>query len=344
MSFSVKLPALDLEWSGATLNTVFAQRRNLVRPRFLLMLREVLRFNQTATALAASGTANLAETIGAFLDRERFSADFRAWYFMPMIACIWSCPTAQMLQFPIATMLRFCHNHGLLQVENRPQWWTVKGGARHYIGAIISAIDLTDIRLNAAVTRVERMQGGLVRVATAASSEHFDHVIMAGHPDQSLAALAAPTAQERAVLAAIRYQANEAVLHTDASVLPKRRLAWAAWNYESRAAGYNAGDAAQTSPVCLHYLLNKLQPLPFTTPVVVSLNPLRQPAESTVIKRIAYDHPVFDQGAIAAQLQLQSIQGHGGVWFGGAWAGYGFHEDGLKAGLAVAEHIAALAT
>jgi uncharacterized protein len=330
MSFSAQVPGDGIEWSGNSLSTVFAQRRNLLRPAFWAMLADLLRFNRLCTALAASGEeVALAEPIGDFLSRHRFGRGFRDWYLLPMVACIWSCPTAQMLQFPIRTLIRFCHNHGLLQVNDRPQWWTVTGGARHYVNAMLPAIH--DVRLGTPVQAVYRPAGGSdVVVQSPRGREHFDSVILAGHSDQSLALLDLPTDAEHQVLAAIRYQPNVAVLHTDAALLPRRRAAWAAWNYES---GREAGA------VCLHYLLNQLQPLPWEQPVVVSLNPLREPDPARVIGRYHYAHPVFDDEAVRAQARLADIQGSGGVWFAGAWTRYGFHEDGLLSGLTAAQDV-----
>ena len=339
MSFSVKLGDRDLEWSGSTLNTVFAQRSNLLRPSFLRMLSEVMRFNKLTTDLALNQRdESLQQAIGEFLDEHRFGKEFRQWYFLPMIGCIWSCPTEQMLRFPIATMIRFCHNHGLIQVSNRPRWFTVVGGARHYVEKMIAKIP--DARLNTPVRQIRRVPSSGsgatghagVMVMTDHGSEHFDEVVLACHSDQALALLADPSPAERQVLGAITYHRNRAVLHTDTSVLPKRRLAWAAWNYE-------AAEQAdrEHSAVCLHYLINQLQPLPFKTPVVVTLNPVREPAAGTVQGEYDYAHPVFDQAAIAAQRKLPALQGLSGTWYCGAWTRYGFHEDGLMSGLAVVE-------
>ncbi len=336
MSFSVQVPQHGLEWSGSSLNTVFAQRGNLLRPRFLRMLAEIVRFNKLATGIAHHGLeAELAEPIGDFLDREGFGETFRDWYFLPMIGCIWSCPTDQMLRFPIATLIRFCHNHGLIQVSDRPQWHTVRGGARNYVHKMLRSIP--DARLNApvrSVTRQHGADGGTVRVATDAGTECFDEVVLACHSDQSLALLTDATADERAVLGAIRYHPNSAVLHTDTAVLPKRPLAWAAWNY-ARAASAGREQAA----VCLHYLINRLQPLPWQQPVLVSLNPdpTQRPDPAKVIAEFDYSHPVFDLAAIRAQQRLGQIQGRAGTWFCGAWTRYGFHEDGLMSGRAVVE-------
>ncbi|MBC7730530.1 MAG: FAD-dependent oxidoreductase [Bacteriovorax sp.] len=341
MSFSVQVPDIGLEWSGNDLNTVFAQRRNLLRPGFWRMLSDLLRFNRIATALAVDGREGEGyESIESFLDRHRFGHEFRDWYFLPMIGCIWSCPLDQMLRFPVATMIRFCHNHGLIQVANRPQWYTVEGGARHYVEKMLAFV--SDARLNTPVRSVRRLDPGHanagVMVATDAGTEHFDEVVMACHSDQSLALLADPTPAERKVLGAIRYHRNRAVLHTDLAVLPKRRRAWAAWNYERAAS--RAGSEEQVA-VCLHYLLNRLQPLPFSTPVLVSLNPASEPRAGTVLGEYDYAHPVFDMAAIGAQQQVGELQGVRSTWFCGAWTRYGFHEDGLMSGLAVCEGLKA---
>ena len=340
MSFSVKVPATGsksgMEWSGSSLNSVFAQRGNLLNWRFWRMLRDILRFNRRTSALAKSGAeAAMLQPLSEFLLQEKFSDEFRDWYFLPMMGCIWSCPTDQMLQFPVATMIRFCHNHGLIQVANRPQWWTVTGGARHYVDKIIAGI--ADKRLATPVQTIERHAGG-VRITSGAGAarqtEDFDKVILATHSDQALALLAQPSAAERALLSAVAYQSNRAVLHTDTSVLPTRPLAWAAWNYE------RARDShRESTQVCLHYLLNLLQPLPFKQPVVVSLNPVTPIAPDLILGSFDYAHPVFDGAAIRAQKDLPGLQGQQHTYFCGAWTGYGFHEDGLKSGLLVAEII-----
>jgi predicted NAD/FAD-binding protein len=338
MSFSVQVPGAKgqraVEWSGSNLATVFAQKRNLVSPRFLGMLSDLLRFNRLCTRLAQSGEeAALMEPLGAFLAREGFGQPFRDWYFLPMLGCIWSCPTDQMLQFPVATMIRFCHNHGLLQVNDRPQWYTVAGGARQYVEKIVARVD--DARLATPVRRIDRDAAGVI-VHADAGAERFDHVVLATHSDQALALLQRPSQDEAEVLGAIRYQPNRAVLHTDTSVLPQRRAAWAAWNYERA-----ADDAQESGRVCLHYLMGMLQPLPFTQPLVESLNPVRPIDPAKVLAEFDYSHPVFDLGAIEAQRRVPDLQGEAHTWYCGAWTGYGFHEDGLKSGLAAAEALLA---
>ena len=336
MSFSVKLPlgARTLEWAGANLDTVFAQRRNLLSPRFIRMLRDVLRFNKQSTALALAGADDACVSLGDFLVRHRYSDEFRDWYLLPMAGCIWSCPTAQMLAFPVATFVRFCHNHGLLQVNDRPQWRTVTGGARHYVDKMLAAIP--DKHLHAPVRSIRRVRHddvNEVQVESRLGIENFDHVVLATHSDQSLAMLSDATASERSILGSVGYQPNRAVLHTDASCLPQQRKAWSAWNYQS--------ENSREPKVCVHYLLNQLQPLPFTTPVIVSLNPIDEPDPATVLGEYDYAHPVFDEAAIDAQTRLADIQGTMQTWFAGAWTGYGFHEDGLKSGLKVADAILA---
>ncbi|RSZ38377.1 MULTISPECIES: FAD-dependent oxidoreductase [unclassified Variovorax] len=338
MSFSVQATRDNgggrLEWSGNNLGTVFAQRRNLFDGRFLGMLADLLRFNRLTTRIAKAGTeGELTQQLGDFLDTHRFGKAFREWYFLPMMGCIWSCSTTRMLRFPVATMIRFCHNHGLIQIANRPQWRTVRGGSRHYVEKIVAG--LPDKRLNTRVRRIARDEAGVL-LTTDAGTERFDHVVLATHSDQSLAMLADASPAETTVLDSIRYQANHAVLHTDASALPQNRAAWAAWNYERAAAGER-----ESGRVCLHYLLNKLQPLPWEQPVVVSLNPVREIQRSQVMAEYDYDHPVLDLAAIRAQAEVPALQGRRNTWFAGAWMGYGFHEDGLKAGLAVAEGLRA---
>jgi uncharacterized protein len=333
MSFSVQAILHDLEWSGSNLNAVFAQRSNLLRPRFWHMLADILRFNRLCTALAVQDQNGViapetsAQTVLGFLDAHRFSAAFREGYLLPMLGSIWSCPLSQMLEFPLLTLLRFCHNHGLLQIKNRPQWFTVKGGSQNYVKKMLKRIP--DARLNTPVRSIRRRQDQdhhepCVQISTDFRTEHFDEVVLACHTNQSLLILEDASDMERAVLGGIGYQHNRAVLHTDTQMLPKRQRAWAAWNYERAASTEQEANA-----VCLHYLINRLQPLPFSVPVIVSLNPVREPHKARVLAQFDYEHPVFDAQAIAAQARLPSIQGHMHTWFCGAWTRYGFHEDGV---------------
>jgi predicted NAD/FAD-binding protein len=327
MSFSVRIDEQRLEWAGSNLATVFAQKRNLVKPEFWGMLKDILRFNREGTA-AVRGQRTASGTMGEFLDRGGYGRAFRDWYLLPMSAAIWSCPTERMLEYPASTFLQFCHNHGLLQVSDRPLWRTVSGGGREYVRRLVAA--LADVRLSTPVLSVSRPASGGVEVVTASGVERFDEVVLASHSDQSLSLLADADVAERSILGAVRYQPNEAWLHTDGQLLPRERSAWSAWNYLS------GSPRADGRPVAVSYLINKLQPLPCRTPVVVTLNPVREPRAGTVLRRIFYSHPVFDTAAIGAQKRLAEVQGRRHAWFCGAWTGYGFHEDGLRSGLAVA--------
>lgn len=328
MSFGVSLASNDLEWAGSDLASLFAQRRNLLRPDFWRMLQDIRRFNRETTRMAREGTTpDMA--LGDYLLSHGYGHAFRDWYLIPMAAAIWSCPTRSMLAYPLATFVRFCHNHGLLQVFDRPRWYTVRNGARSYVDKLVSHIG--DVRLRAPVLDVRREAGFGVAVRTRRGVERFDEVVFACHSDHTLALLGADASEvERAVLGAVKYQHNDAWLHTDTRLLPRRRGVWSAWNYLS-------GEGAPGErPVSVSYLLNRLQPLPVSTPVVLSLNPLVEPAADTVLGRYGYAHPVFDQRAIDAQARLPALQGQRNSWFAGAWTGYGFHEDGLKSALAVA--------
>jgi predicted NAD/FAD-binding protein len=342
MSLAVSFVDRDLEWAGANLATVFGQKRNLARPAFWRMLADIVRFNRAATALARTGIdagadagagADGGGSLGEFLDRGRYGKAFRDWYLLPMAAAIWSAPAQAMLAHPAARFAAFCRNHGLLQIEGRPQWLTVRGGGREYVRRL--AAGLPDVRLATPVRAVGGIPGTF-RVATDAGVETYDQVVLACHSDQALGLLAHPTGDERAILGALRYAPNRAVLHTDARLLPRRRALWSAWNCLAAAHG-------DERPAGVSYLINRLQPLPFRTPVIVTLNPPLEPAPERVLAAFDYAHPLFDRAAVAAQRRLGSIQGRRGLWFCGAWAGHGFHEDGLKAALRVANALGCLA-
>lgn len=327
MTFAMSLEEPRLEWSGSSLATVFGQKRNLFRPDFWRMLADILRFNRESVAWMDAHPED-GGSLRDFLIAGRYSKPFSEWYLLPMAAAIWSCPAGQMLDYPLATFVRFCRNHGLLQISDRPAWRTVQGGGREYVKKLIARID--DVRLNTPVTDVRRVENGVL-VTTPHAVEAFDQVVFACHSDQTLALLGdSASPQERHLLGAIRYAPNRAVLHTDRALLPRDPALWSAWNYMS-----SQGELDQR-PVSVSYLINQLQPLPFSTPVIVSLNLQREPARDKVIAEFDYAHPVFDAAAIAAQRRLGMINGRHGVWFCGAWNGYGFHEDGLKSALRVA--------
>jgi predicted NAD/FAD-binding protein len=327
MSFGVSLDGGEFEWAGTSLDSVFAQRRRLLSPAFLGMLRDILRFNRAAQSnLAASLVAPV--SLEQLLAAGSYGAMFRDAYLLPMAAAIWSSAPADILQFPAATFLRFCLNHGLLQVNDRPQWRTVKGGAREYVKRIVAT--LPAVRPNAEVLAVLRHDDG-VTVRTHDGEEQFDSVVFATHAPDTLRMLTDADAEERALLSAVRYQANTAYLHTDLSLMPQRRKVWSSWNYLGAASTAQDGTRA----VCVSYWLNQLQALPCKSAVMVTLNPFSPPATDKTIAKFDYEHPVFDQAAISAQTALVSIQGKRRTWFAGAWTGYGFHEDGLKSALRV---------
>ncbi len=326
MSFGVSMDDGAMEWAGTSLDTVFAQRAHLLSPSFLGMIKDILHFNRHADAYLAQ-CLQTPVTLGALLRQHGYGERFREAYLLPMAAAIWSSSPRDILDFPAATFLRFCLNHGLLQVNDRPQWRTVAGGSRNYVAKM--AATLPERRVASAVAGVRRENGQLV-VSSSAGDEVFDAVVFATHAPTTLELLLDADADERAILGGVRYQPNRAWLHTDVRLMPRRRKVWSAWNYLSSP----AQDGQR--PVCVTYWLNQLQDLPFETPVLVTLNPHTPPAPETVHASFDYEHPIMDQSTIAAQQQLPSIQGKDGIWYAGAWTGYGFHEDGLKSALRVA--------
>jgi uncharacterized protein len=334
MTFSVSLDEGRLEWAGTNLNTVFAQRRNLFSPTFIGMLRDIVRFNGSAQR-NLDVAAQTGASMGELLLAGGYGGAFQQHYLLPMAAAIWSSATADILSFPATTFLRFCLNHALLQITRRPQWKTVVGGGREYVRRMVSKLD--DVRIGSPVRAVRRDLNG-VDVLTDHGSQRFDAIVMATHAPDTLRLLDDVNEAERSVLSAVRYQSNVAVLHTDTNLLPRRRRVWSAWNYLG---GHGLNGA---SPVCVSYLVNQLQPLPFKTPLVVTLNPVTEPAIGTELRRFAYDHPLFDLAAIDAQRRLPTLQGQRRTWFAGAWTGYGFHEDGLKSALRVAADFITLPT
>ena len=351
MSFSVSIDTSGksgekkkIEWAGNDINSFFGQRSNLLSPSFWRMAYDILRFNRLATSLAQQQIEaghlykEPDEKIADFLKRHRFSQSFKENYFLPMIGAIWSCSVEQMLEFPIQTMVRFCHNHGLLQIQNRPQWLTIKGGSREYVKRIVAALEKHHITIKCeCVLRVNTNQNSEpVEVISQSGSTYFDEVIMACHSDQSLDLVHGIDQQARNILAAVPYQKNRAILHTDIRFLPEAKRCWAAWNYTAK-----SGDTPNTKQhVSVNYLINRLQPLPVQlqdTQIIVSLNPSEEPDPKLVHQEIHYSHPVFDMSAIQAQKELPLIQGNASIWYCGAWTGFGFHEDGLRSGELVAE-------
>jgi predicted NAD/FAD-binding protein len=329
MSFGVSVDGGQIEWAGTNLDTVFAQRKNIVSLSFINMLRDILRFNKEAEKnLAQSLISKI--SLGELLKQGSYNKRFQDHYLVPMAAAIWSSSPKDILDFPASTFLRFCLNHALLQVNDRPTWKTVKGGGRSYVSKILAT--LPDKRLNSPVSQVERRHGK-VEVTSKGKTESYDQLVFATHAPTSLSLLKDANIDEQRVLSQFRYQANRAVLHTDTQLLPKNQKVWSAWNYIGARAGQD------DSAVCVSYLLNQLQRLDVKTPVIVTLNPAIEPDPSKVLRSFDYEHPIFDQAAIDGQAALAEIQGKNQVWFAGAWSGYGFHEDGLKSALRVAREL-----
>jgi len=324
MSFSVSLDRGRDEWAGKNLQSVFAQPKQIVSVAHWHMLKQIFRLHREAESYLHE-LAHTPMILSALLDKYGYGRAIRERYLIPMAASIWSCSRKDVLGFPAASFLRFCTNHGLLQITGRPQWFTVPGGARQYVQAIVKSIP--DVRLSCPVRQLRRLNNH-VEVVTDQSTERFDAVVLATHAPQSLQMLAEPSEAERAVLSAFRFQPNHAILHRDVGFLPKRQALWSAWNFIS---SQHDHDIAQ--PISVTYLINQLQPLPVNQPIMVTLNPDRTP--QGVFKAFSYQHPVFDQAAIHAQQRLSMLQGQRNTWFAGAWTGYGFHEDGLKSALRV---------
>jgi uncharacterized protein len=334
MSFSVRHDAAGLEWAGTSLGSLFAQPANLFRSTFWSMLREILRFNRETTTLHRTGRI-YSVTLGEFLDDRAYSDTFREWYLLPMAAAIWSSPIEDILDFPLPAFVDFCHRHGLLQIRDRPQWRTVVGGARTYVDRIAAL--LTDIRLATPVLGVHRREGHVEVDSSITRGERFDQVVMACHSDQAARLLADASPLEASLLGSIRYQPNRVVLHTDKRLMPAHRRAWAAWNY------IGVADAKPVAPVAVSYWLNQLQPLPFRTPVFITLNPPFEPQSDNVLAEFDYSHPVVKSAAVTAQMRFANIQGERQTWYAGAWLGHGFHEDGLASAHAVASGVEARA-
>ena len=326
MSFAVSLDGGHLEYCGANLLGLFAQPRNLVRARFWSMLHDLLRFYRNAPRDAANlGTLTLDE----YLDAGGYGAAFRDDHLYPMAAAIWSTPAAQIGKYPAVGFIRFCANHGLLRLTGRPIWRTVEGGSRAYVARLTQQF-VDRIAVGRGVRRVRRVPGAVDIDDAQGRTERFDHAVVATHADQALRILADPGRDERQLLGGFSYNRNLAILHSDPLLMPRRRATWSSWNYISRRAG-------DMNRLFVTYWLNRLQSLPEAAPFFVTLNPDREPRPGRVIHRETYQHPNFDASAVMAQKRLWSLQGVRNTWFCGAYFGAGFHEDGLQAGLAVAE-------
>jgi predicted NAD/FAD-binding protein len=331
MGFAVSLDDGRVEYGGDSLATLFSQARNLISPRFWAMLADLVRFYREAPAHADALEADLT-TLGEFLDRQGYGRAFQDDHLLPQAAAIWSASAHDIRDYPATAFIRFCDNHGLLKIAGRPIWRTVEGGSREYVRRLTA--DYADrVRVGTSVRGITRTPLGVTIHDQAGGTGHYDHVVIAAHADHGLAMLEAPTLIERQVLGAFGYSRNLTILHNDASLMPRRRGVWSAWNY------IGATTPGGDRELCVTYWMNRLQSLPEHAPLFVTLNPLRDPDPAKVIHTQVYEHPMFNAAAIRAQKQLWSLQGEGGVWWCGAYFGSGFHEDGLQAGLAVAEAI-----
>jgi predicted NAD/FAD-binding protein len=327
MSFAVSLDRGGFEYAGRDLRGMFAQPSNALKPRFWSMIADLLRFYREAPRdLPTLGDISLDD----YLKRGNYGKAFIFDHLYPMAAAIWSTSAARIGDYPAASFIRFCDNHGLLKLLGRPVWRTVPGGSRNYVRSL--AQEIGEIRRDAPIARVRRQPDGVDVIDARGAVDRFDQVVIAAHADDALAMLEAPSSAERCILGAFRYASNIACLHSDESLMPKRKAAWCSWNYlaESR------GDVRGLS---VTYWMNRLQPLGDAPDLFVTLDPLRAPREGTTYRREIYRHPQFDLAAMQAQKQLWSLQGVDRLWYCGAYFGAGFHEDGLQAGLAVAEQL-----
>jgi uncharacterized protein len=330
MSFGASIDGGRLEYALTSVNAVFAQRRNVMNPAFIGMLRDIFRFNKHALRVSADRSL----TIGEFLEVLGTGSYFRDYYLSPLSGAIWSTPTEKIMDFPAHAMVNFFENHALLNYSGQHQWYTVEGGSRQYVNRLEKALRAAavKIRLQTPVKGVRRVPGGVELRCGGGEWERFDQVVFATHSDDSLAMLSDPTPQESRVLGSIRYQPNDIVLHADASVMPRRRSAWASWVYtEDR--------DAPSDRIDLTYWMNSLQPIPQDDPHFVTLNTKRTIREELIYDQVTLRHPVFDLKALAAQQEVQEMNGTGQTWYCGAWVRNGFHEDGLKSALDVVRGI-----
>ncbi len=344
MSFSVRDERSGLEYSGSTLNTLFAQRRNLLRPRFYRMLADIVRFNRDVRRWRHAGDDDV--RVGEFLERGRYSAEFAEHYLLPMGAAIWSCPLGRFAEFPIRFIAEFYENHGLLELRDRPIWRTIAGGSRNYVDRILARLP-RPVRTRTPIASVHRDADGVVVHPVTGTPERFDHVVFACHSDQALRILgSAATSTERELLSSFPYERNRAVLHTDRSYLPERRLAWASWNYRIAADVPGRRGSSTTSlaarPANVTYNMNILQGLRSRETFCVTLNPHREIPRERVLGEYEYHHPVFTHTRAASQARHGELLAANRTSFCGAYWGNGFHEDGVRSGLAVVEALRSL--
>jgi len=333
MSFAVSIDSGRVEYGGSTVNDVFAQRRNIVSPRFIKMVWDIVKFYKSAPALLKDpATADL--SLGDFLIRKGYGDAFIDDHILPMAAAIWSCSTETMRSFPLSSFIRFFVNHGLLELTDRPQWWTVDGGSREYVKRLRAQLP-GRFHTGRPIVSVKRQNGNVIVTDSDGVSEIYDTVVMACHGDQSCRLISDKTSEETAILSGFTYQPNTAILHSDQNQMPCRKRIWSSWNY---LANRKSGNDAEKR-VAVTYWMNRLQSLDPSTPLFVTLNPATEIAAEKIISSFEYEHPVFDRAAIEAQKRLPNIQGAGGLWYCGSYCGYGFHEDGLSSAVAVARQL-----
>jgi predicted NAD/FAD-binding protein len=328
MTLSIKHTTDSLEWGGENLQTVFSQKKNLFKPSFYFFLMDILKFNRSAESYLELSLKNREMTLGNLLDKFNYSQELKKWYLIPMAAAIWSTPADKILDFPAWTFLQFCLNHHLLQVNGRPKWRSISGGAKVYVKKITDQIQHK--YLNAKIQKINRTETSF-EVFMNDEVHKFDMGILAAHPEQSLSLLSSPTREEKDLLTLFKYQPNKAFVHQDQTVLPQSKSIWSAWNYLSSEKNKN---------LCVTYLINKLQPLPTTEPVLVTLNPNEDLLDKNKLKKVIdYEHPLFDFKTVEAQSEISKIQGKQSTFYVGAWQGYGFHEDGAKSAIEVAKKL-----
>ena len=326
MSFGIKDYSTGLEYSGNNLLSLFAQKRNLVKPAYWRMLMDILRFNKHAICAVETQSIAPNTTLLQFIDQLRLGDYFKRYYLLPMGGAIWSCPVELMHSYPAQTFLQFFYNHGLLTVTDQPQWYTVTGGSKNYVNKVLSQLPAGSYHKRA-VTQV-CAKDGQVEVCSTGGRQTFDRVVFACHADQALSLINNPQPQQRQLLEKFHFSKNHAVLHHDTQQMPQQKRAWASWVYLSD---------TQQQQASLTYWMNNLQGIEAQKPLFVTLNPLRDINPSCVFAQYTYEHPIFNQAAIIAQQQLPSIQGMDNLWFAGAWTRYGFHEDGILSAIKVAE-------
>ncbi len=332
MSFALSADNGRREWAGSSLDTIFAQRKHLFSPTFLRMLRDIFRFNRQCTADRAAGRLS-GLSLGTYLDYTGYSQAFVEDYLLAMGAAIWSTPLKEMRDYPAENFVAFFENHRLVH-SDRPQWRTIAGGSRNYVNRLISPLR-GNFRLGAEVTSIRRQNGQVHVIDSTGNQDIFDHVILASHTDQTLRMLSDASSSEREILSAIRYRPNDVYLHRDERLMPRRKKVWSSWNYMA------SSDLDQDRNVTVSYWMNRLQNIDRAKPVFVTLNPATPPADHLTFAKLVYDHPQFDAAATLAKAQMSRIQGKQNTWFCGAWAGNGFHEDGIASGLAVARALGA---